>query len=195
MSLRESPTCWLGHHAEGRDCPGRGGRGVFATRTIAAGDLIAVWGGEVVTEADLPKLPHERRLAIQIDERLFLFSNREGPADWINHSCSPNAGMRGQVSLVAMRRIRAGEEIHYDYAMTDGSPYDEFVCSCGSPRCRGFVSGEDWRRPELVRRYAGFFSSYLEARIRREAGAGRVDVRADIEQVATYPHPGQHSRT
>ena len=64
-----------------------------------------------------------------------------------------------------MRDIQPGEEITYDYAMSDGSPYDEFTCSCGSPYCRGHVSGEDWRRSELWQRYAGYFSPYLQRRI------------------------------
>ena len=64
-----------------------------------------------------------------------------------------------------MRTISAGEEITYDYAMSDASDYDEFPCSCGSMRCRGQVSGSDWQRPELWRRYSGYFSPYVQSRI------------------------------
>jgi hypothetical protein len=73
--------------------------------------------------------------------------------------------MCGQIVVVAMRPIMPGEEICFDYAMTDGSPYDEFDCACGSPTCRGRVSGDDWRRPELWARYQGYFSPYLQRRI------------------------------
>jgi S-adenosylmethionine decarboxylase len=51
--------------------------------------------------------------------------------------------------------------------MTDGSPYDEFDCTCGAPGCRRRVTGSDWQRPELQARYAGHFSPYLERRIAR----------------------------
>ena len=64
-----------------------------------------------------------------------------------------------------MRDIRPGEEICLDYAMCDGSNYDEFDCSCGSPDCRHRVTGEDWKRPELWKRYEGYFSPYLQRRI------------------------------
>ncbi len=168
----EPSSCFLAALAEGRACDGKGGRAVFATRDIERGELIAVWGGRVVTERELSELPDRRRLAIQIDERLFLLSDVEGPADWFNHSCAPNAGVRGQVSLVAMRPIRRGEEITYDYAMTDGSAYDEFDCACGATGCRGRVAADDWQRIELVQRYAGFFSSYLQSRIDTEAARG-----------------------
>ena len=89
-------------------------------------------------------------------------------ARYANHSCNPNAEpiiFRKRVFVRALRRIKPGEEITYDYAMSDGSPYDEFNCSCGSPHCRGHVSGEDWRRTDLWLRYAGYFSPYLQRRI------------------------------
>ena len=67
--------------------------------------------------------------------------------------------------LRAMRAIAPGEEICYDYAMSDGSPYDEFECTCGTPDCRRQITGEDWRRPDLQKKYAGWFSTYLQRRI------------------------------
>jgi hypothetical protein len=81
--------------------------------------------------------------------------------------CSVNVGLREQVVLVAMRDIAAGEEVCFDYAMTGGGPYDEFECACGAPDCRGWITGNDWKRPELWERYAGFFSPYLQRRIDR----------------------------
>jgi hypothetical protein len=107
-----------------------------------------------------------RRYSLQVEENQYLVSLSDcEPPDYVNHSCDPNAGLSGQITLVAMRDIQPGEEITYDYAMSDGSPYDEFNCSCGSPHCRGHVSGEDWRRTDLWLRYAGYFSPYLQRRI------------------------------
>lgn len=141
---------------------------MFARRPIEQGELLAVFGGSVVS-ADLLRVtsPDVRRLTLQIDEDLFVISTVEGPADWFNHSCEPNAGLRGQLSLVAMRDIDAGEEVSYDYAMSDGSAYDEFHCACGAHRCRGRVTGDDWRLPELWLRYGDHFSPYLQTRIDR----------------------------
>jgi uncharacterized protein len=84
------------------------------------------------------------------------------PADYVNHSCDPNCGIVGSVLLVARRRIAAGEEICFDYAMTDTDDYDEFECRCGSEQCRGVVRGSDWKRAEIQDRYQGWFSSYLQ---------------------------------
>jgi hypothetical protein len=88
-------------------------------------------------------------------------------ADFLNHCCEPNAGMSGQLALVALRDIAPGEEVCLDYAMTDGSPYDEFPCACGAAQCRGWVTGSDWMRPELWKRYGNHFSPYLLRRIDR----------------------------
>lgn len=160
----DGPTSYLATMLEVR--PVNGGRGVFARRRIQAGALLAVWGGEVVPEHSFSQLPAElQRISVQIEDSFYLAPSHVGSAEWINHSCNPNAGMSGQIALVALRDIEAGEEVCYDYAMSDGSAYDEFVCRCGAPNCRGRVTGDDWRLSELWERYDGYFSPYLQRRI------------------------------
>lgn len=164
--LQGQPSGWLAPSLVGRRGLGKGGHGVFARRPIAQGELLAVFGGTVVSAEQLREASSTfRRLTLQIDEDLFVVSTTEGPADWFNHACDPNAGLRGQLSLVALRSIAAGEEVSYDYAMSDGSAYDEFPCACGALRCRGRVTGSDWQLPELWSRYGDHFSPYLLARI------------------------------
>ena len=145
------------------------GSGVFAVDPVEEGELLAVWGGRIIGTSELPGLTErERMLTLQVEEGFLLAPGGEAdPADLVNHSCDPNAGLRGQISLVAMRAIEPGEEICFDYAMSEGTAYDEFTCTCGSDRCRGEVTADDWRRPELWERYAGYFSPYLAERIRR----------------------------
>ena len=165
-SITIQPTGFISSELEGRLIAGKGGRGVFAREKVRAGGLLVVWGGEVVDGEALRAMSEEKyRLALQIEEDLYLLTTSEGPADWVNHSCAPNAGLQGQVVLVALRDIRAGDEITFDYATSDGSPYDEFECGCGARTCRGRVSGADWRLAELQERYAGHFSPYLQRRI------------------------------
>ena len=168
------PTGYLSPYLEGRTCPEKAMNGVFAIHRISKGEVLAVWGGDVIKARTLDLLPPDRlRLVLQVEEDLYLVSTREGPADWINHSCRPNAGLSGQNVLLAMRHIIPGEEICFDYAMSDGSSYDEFDCQCGERGCRRRITGNDWRRPELWSRYRGYFSPYLARRIRRlEAGEG-----------------------
>ena len=86
-----------------------------------------------------------------------------------NHSCEPNVGVRGQIVFVAMREIRAGEELTHDWAMTDDDD-SSTECRCGAATCRGTITGKDWQRPELQQRYGNFFSAYLLEKIRRRTG-------------------------
>ncbi len=150
------------------------GRGLFAREAIAAGDVVAVKGGHIVDTDTMLRLPaHLQNSEIQIAEGLHLVALTDDEYEpvmlFINHSCDPNVGFQGNVVLVAMRDVQAGEELTCDYAMFDSpdDPAAEMPCACGSARCRGTITGSDWRRPELQARYAGWFSPYLEARIRR----------------------------
>ena len=165
--MHDQPTCYFSPKLEGRSRVW-GDKGIFACQPVQAGELLIVWGGEVMTWEALQHLPpRARQLSVQIEENLYLVTpaSREGPGDWVNHSCDPNAGLNGQIALVALRDIAVGEEVCFDYAMTDGSPYDQFACRCGAANCRSYVTGEDWRLPELRERYAGHFSPYLQRRI------------------------------
>jgi hypothetical protein len=157
---------WLVSTAEVRPAEGKG-LGVFATDEIDAGSTVAAFGGIVVDGAELRALGdgvcHH---ALQIDEDLFLASVPPfDPGDYVNHSCEPNCGIRGGILLVTMRAVAAGEELCFDYAMTDSDDYDEFTCLCGTAQCRGVVRGTDWKLSELRARYDGWFSSYLARRL------------------------------
>lgn len=144
-----------------------GGYGVYAISVIEPGELIGMWGGRIIGPDAFDSLPEAiRGHTVQIEEELYLASLRpDEPPDFINHSCEPNAGLDGQIATVALRPILPGEEVTIDYAMCDGSPYDEFQCTCGAAICRGKVTGEDWRNPMLWERYKGHFSPYLQHRI------------------------------
>lgn len=161
-------TAYLTDKCEVQNRDVTGGKAVYARDALEAGELVAVWSGRIVSADELDELPPEiRRHTVQVEERLYLASlSPDEPPDFINHSCEPNAGLDGQVAIVALHRIQPGEEVTIDYAMCDGSSYDEFECECGSTLCRGRVTGEDWRNPALWERYAGHFSPYLERRIR-----------------------------
>ena len=165
--MRPGRTAYLTGKCEVRNSDVNGGKAVFAREPIEPRELVAIWSGRVVSADELDGLPAEiRRHTVQVEEALYLASlASDEPPDYLNHACDPNAGLDGQIAIVAMRAIQPGEEVTIDYAMCDGSPYDEFDCACGSPRCRGRVTGSDWRDPTLWDRYAGHFSPYLQRRI------------------------------
>lgn len=168
---------WMHPALEIREA-GRYGQGVFATQDLGKDEILIVLGGYILTIED------ENRLTGVVADKPIELSDRfsigpRAPADlprmpqhFVNHSCQPNAGFKGQVFLVAMRAILAGEEIAYDYAMVmhsspDSTSYFTMPCRCGSPACRGVIAEGDWRRRELQARYDGYFQWYLQDKIER----------------------------
>jgi uncharacterized protein len=141
------------------------GRGLVATAPIAAGEIVAIKGGHIVDTATLQSLPEKLQNSdVQIADGFHLVALEEAEYEpvmlFINHSCEPNVGFAGNIVLVAMRDIAAGEELTTDYAMFDD--YDgDMECRCGTPSCRGTIDGHDWQRPELQRKYGAYFSWYL----------------------------------
>src|SRR5262249_39059387 len=103
------------------------GRGVHAVEVIAAGEVVAVKGGHIVdgsVVADLPEAIRDSAFPIAADCFLAALTGEEyeGVPMRVNHSCEPNMGMGGNVLLVAMREIAAGEELTIDYALFLGDP-------------------------------------------------------------------------
>lgn len=91
------------------------GRGVHAVEAIVGGEVVAVKGGHVMPGRAVAGLPEAiRDSAFPIAQDLFLAAlacdEYDGVMMRVNHSCEPNLGMGGNVLLVSMRDIAAGEE-------------------------------------------------------------------------------------
>jgi SET domain-containing protein len=72
----------------------------------------------------------------------------------------------GDTLAIAWRDIAAGEELTFDYATVHDSGLESFSCTCGSLACRGKVSAEDWKKPELQQKYGDYFTPYLLQKIK-----------------------------
>ena len=146
------------------------GRGLFAIADIAKNEIVAIKGGHIVDRKSLREeiTPLLGPVEIQIDDHFFIApvteEEREASMLYSNHSCDPNLGVRGEITFVAMRYIRAGEELTHDWAMTDDDDYS-VECKCGASNCRKIVTGKDWQRPDLQKRYTDYFSAYLARKI------------------------------
>jgi hypothetical protein len=146
------------------------GRGVHAVEAIAAGEVVAVKGGHVVdgaTVAGLPEAIRDSAFPIAADRFLAALTHEEhdGVMMRMNHSCEPNVGMGGNVLLVSMRDIAAGEDLTIDYALFLGDPVFAMDCRCGTAARRSVVTGTDWMNTDLQERYQGWFSWWLQQKI------------------------------
>lgn len=145
------------------------GRGLVAVEKISLGEVVAVKGGHIVNTEQLRSMPERLQNSdVQITDDLHLVATTEEEYEavmlFINHSCEPNVGYGGNVVLVAMRDIDAGEELTTDYALF--VDYERpMERTCGRPTCRGRVDGRDWQRSDLQERYRGYFSWYLDRKM------------------------------
>ena len=168
---------WLNPELEVRDT-GRYGKGVFVKKNVKKGERLAIFGGDVMFIEELKNLPGELRdHPMQIEERFVLGISRIATepedTDFFNHSCEPNAGFKGQIFLVAMGNIKKNEEITFDYAMVLSKSVGsdvvfEMACECGKKNCRKRITEDDWKLPELRKKYNGYFSEYLQEKIDKE---------------------------
>lgn len=145
------------------------GRGLVAVVPIGKDEIVAIKGGHVVDTATLRSLPERLRNSdIPIAEGFHLVALEDAEYEpvmlFLNHSCEPNVGFAGNVILVAMRDVSAGEELATDYALFDDDD-GEMPCRCGTASCRGTIGGRDWQQPQLQHKYGNYFSSYLLRRI------------------------------
>jgi SET domain-containing protein len=168
MAVCKKSSNWLSPKAVTR-CSHIEGYGTFAKTRIAKGELIIAFGGSVVTLSEWRKLPKaikKRSLAIHDDLELCPRKmDKIGDGDYVNHSCEPNAGLRGQIFLVAMRDIMQDEEITFDYTMVISDPKFRIDCKCGHDSCRKIITGDDWKNPLLQNKYDGYFSVYIKEKI------------------------------
>ena len=144
------------------------GLGLFASKPIRKGEIVAIKGGYIYG----PKI-HDKIEAkfgpvdIQIADDFFIGPTKKSEVRsamiFSNHSCNPKIGVKGQITFVAMRNIKAKEELTHDWAMTDSEEY-RMRCNCGAPNCRKIITGNDWKKKDLQTKYHGYFSSYLAAK-------------------------------
>jgi hypothetical protein len=150
------------------------GKAVFAAAPFAEGDRLMSFTGRRFRADRIPSLMHGRSdRFVQVTPDHYM-----GPSgridDLVNHSCTPNAGLRFTeqgVFLVAIRDIAPGEEICWDYSTTLAESNWHMICQCKMPDCRRVIGNFSTLSPE---RQEWFRSRNLVAPyLRRKDEVGR----------------------
>lgn len=149
------------------------GRGVFAARPIKKGEHILTFRGSPASAGDPIHYTPEGANLLQVDRLDYIYPRPR--AVFVNHSCNPNAGIRGTTRLVALRDIAAGEEIRFDYSTTMDEDLWEMACRCGQPECRGVVRDFKYLPARLRMRYMamGIVSDFIVRPAGRHRGLRR----------------------
>ena len=137
----------------------RFGKCLIAKDDISQNEIIAEFDGKIYEAmrcTDLPKDIADH--AIQFGGHKW--KDSKGIARYINHSCEPNCGIKGLFTLVAMHDIKKGQELTWDYDMTEDSDW-RMECLCNTPSCRKII-GSFSLVPDTVRQaYSGYISDWL----------------------------------
>ncbi len=128
------------------------GKGVFALQDLAEGETLIEYVGEVISwDEAQDRHPHDpndpnHTFYFHVNEDKVIDALHGGNSSrWINHSCDPNCEAdeeNDRIFIKAIRNIKAGEELNYDYGLIIDEPYTqklkaEYPCWCGSANCRG----------------------------------------------------------
>jgi SET domain-containing protein len=119
--------------------------GCYTTAPLAKGARVVEYTGDRVSKAEGERLYKDK-------DYTYLFAldggthmvDGYGMAMYINHSCDPNCEtdeFDGRIWIIALRNIKAGEELTYDYNLFDGIGAES--CNCGARRCRGTMYSEE----------------------------------------------------
>ena len=130
-------------------------RGIYAAKNIKAGKIIIYYKGKIITKKETEKNPKYDN-----DKAIYLFNlnsryDLDGDFEYnearlINHTCNPNCEVAGKglkLWIFALRDIKKGEELSYDYGFGFDENYKDFVCKCGAQNCCGYIvrEGSRWR--------------------------------------------------
>lgn len=144
------------------------GNGVFAIAPIAKGERIIEYKGRRRTHAEVDAgdsgaVESGHTFLFTLNDEYVIDANFEGNiARWINHSCDPNCEAvieehegedrrKDRVFIEAIRAIRPGEELTYDYGITLDEPHTPrlkkiWACRCGAKHCTGTMLKPKRRR-------------------------------------------------
>ncbi len=129
--------------------------GLYASCNIKKGTKIIEYKGKIISvnksKTD-PKFDNEKAIYLfNINKRFDLDGDfKFNTARLINHSCDPNCEAFGEglkVRVYAMKDIRKGDELSYDYGFSYDENFRQYPCNCRSKKCVGYIvrEGSRWR--------------------------------------------------
>jgi len=137
------------------------GKGVFASQDIKRGEIVFIMKGDIVklkigSPSDTKIGPN--RVGIGRD----LWIDPYVPFVFINHSCNPNAGIKGRITFVALRNIKRDEEVTFDYSIQDDDIYWKMDCVCGEKSCRKKIRTIQFLPKDVIKKYLPYIPTYFK---------------------------------
>ncbi|MFH1072932.1 MAG: SET domain-containing protein-lysine N-methyltransferase [Nanoarchaeota archaeon] len=134
------------------------GRGIFAKKDFKREEYIFTFKGNIINNRTYAR---KLKCTLQIGRNKWLEPDNSSVGRYINHSCNPNAGIKGLKRIVAIRNIKKGEQITIDYSITDDDPSWIMHCKCGSIRCRRKIKSIQSLPDTYFKQYQPFVPQFL----------------------------------
>ena len=130
-------------------------KGLYANQDIKKGTRIIEYKGKIITRKQAEENPKFNN-----DKAIYLFNLNQkfdldgdfkyNTARLINHSCNPNCEVDGvglKIWVYAIKNIKKGEELSYDYGFSFDKDFRDYPCKCRSKKCVGYIvkSESRWR--------------------------------------------------
>ena len=130
-------------------------RGLHAATNIKKNTKIIEYKGKIITVKETetnPKFDNDKAIYLfNLNKKYDLDGDfKYNTARLINHSCDPNCEVFGtglKVWVYAMKNIKKGDELSYDYGFSFDEDYKNYPCKCGTSKCVGYIvrEGSRWR--------------------------------------------------
>jgi len=137
------------------------GKGIFASFDIKEGEEILRFKGNLINFQESLTKGERSGDPLQINKDVYI--DTEKPGVYVNHSCEPNAGLKNDIILVAIKTIIKDEQIFYDYSTTMDEDYWTMKCDCTSKNCRGIIIDFKYLSEDLKEHYLhlGIVQSFI----------------------------------
>jgi hypothetical protein len=127
------------------------GNGLFAKKEIEEGKIVCEATGEKLSFEQTLLLKEREGHTLQIDFDKYILCNP--PFLYSNHSCNPNCAINHNLQLFELKKIRAGEELFWDYSTSMLERHWTMQCSCGEKNCRKIIRDFDLLPKSLQEKY------------------------------------------
>ncbi|EFJ43946.1 histone H3 methyltransferase, partial [Volvox carteri f. nagariensis] len=128
--------------------------GLFAVEPIEPSEFVIEYCGQLIRKPldDVRQRQYDAAgyadYMFAVDDNWVVDATLAGnAARFINHCCDPNCvarivevGGEKRIAIYTLRRVEAGEELHYDYKLSSVPGAERIPCGCGARNCKGFMN-------------------------------------------------------
>lgn len=145
--------------AEIWECSVTQNKSLHTTVEFEDGQIIANFGSKEILE-------RPNYLTVQIGEHQHIMLDPEF-LQYINHSCDPNVFFDTKnMILIALRKIKIGEQLTFFYPSNEWSMARRFNCLCQNEICLGYIQGAAHIPLNILTKYK--LSQYIQQKLKKD---------------------------